>query len=45
MVSSFFGWCCVSPLFLRGAAWSLPSFGGVSVLFPLFGGAAFLPLL
>ena len=25
------GWCCVSPLLLRGATWSRPSFGGVAV--------------
>ena len=33
------------PLFLRGAAWFLPSEGGVAVFPSPFGGAALLPFL
>ena len=43
---SFFGWCCVSPLLLRGAAWLFPPSLGVVLPFflLLFGGVVF-PLL
>ena len=42
---SCFGWSFFSPcLLLRGAAWSLPSVGGVVFLPPPLGGAAFSPV-
>ena len=45
LVSSFSGWCCEFPLLLRGAAWFLPSLGGVAVFPCPFGGVVFLLLL
>ena len=42
---SFIGWCCVSPLLLRGAAWFLSSLGGFAVFPSPFGGVVFLLLL